>query len=99
MHKEVHPPTSDVDAELKTIPRIPQVQAVQLIGEGTNRKHEGLVTAAGERPSQGSIGKNPVSPADNRADVKRNYCWHISVFHQGLLSASLTYSSMKCQRV
>jgi hypothetical protein len=77
----------------------PDVQAVQLIGKGTIRNHEGLATAAGERPSHGSMHKNPVSPADNRADVKRNYCWHIAGFHQGLSSALLTYSSTNRQHV
>jgi alpha-ketoglutarate-dependent taurine dioxygenase len=60
--------------DLKTIPRVPQVQ---LIGNGTVHNHEGLETAALKHPSHTTFHKTPVSPADEEAGITRFYRWHI----------------------
>ncbi|KAH9958966.1 hypothetical protein BC827DRAFT_1269185 [Russula dissimulans] len=60
--------------DLKTIPRVPQVQ---LIGNGTVYNHEGLEQAALKHPSHRTFHKTVVSPADEAAGVTRFYRWHI----------------------
>ncbi|KAH9983762.1 taurine catabolism dioxygenase [Russula vinacea] len=60
--------------DLKTIPRVPQVQ---LIGNGTVHNHEGLETAALKHPSHTTFHKTPVSAADEAAGITRFYRWHI----------------------
>ncbi|KAI9510760.1 alpha-ketoglutarate dependent xanthine dioxygenase [Russula earlei] len=60
--------------DLKTIPRVPQVQ---LIGNGTVYNHEGLAAAALKHPSHATFHKTVVSPADEAAGVTRFYRWHI----------------------
>ncbi|KAF8492806.1 Clavaminate synthase-like protein [Russula emetica] len=60
--------------DLKTIPRVPQVQ---LIGNGTVHNHEGLESAALKHPSHTTFHKTPVSPEDEAKGVTRFYRWHI----------------------
>jgi hypothetical protein len=60
--------------DLKTIPRVPQVQ---LIGNGTVHNHEGLESAALKHPSHTTFHKTPVSPQDEAKGVTRFYRWHI----------------------
>ncbi|KAG6860341.1 hypothetical protein C0995_012454 [Termitomyces sp. Mi166 len=60
--------------DLKTIPRVPQVQ---LIGNGTVYNHEGIAEAKLKHPSHTTFHKTRVSPADEAQGVTRFYCWHI----------------------
>jgi len=60
--------------DLKTIPRVPQVQ---LIGNGTVYNHEGLAEAKLKHPSHTTFHKTPVSPEDEAKGVTRFYRWHI----------------------
>jgi len=60
--------------DLKTIPRVPQVQ---LIGNGTVYNYEGLESATLRHPSHTTFHKTAVSPADEAAGVTRFYRWHI----------------------
>ncbi|KAI0275383.1 hypothetical protein BC834DRAFT_921393 [Gloeopeniophorella convolvens] len=60
--------------DLKTIPRVPQVQ---LIGNGTVYEHEGLPVAALKHPSHTTFHATTVSPADEAAGATRFYRWHI----------------------
>jgi hypothetical protein len=60
--------------DLKTIPRVPQVQ---LIGNGTVYNHEGLTTAALKHPSHTTFHKTRVSPEEEAKGVTRFYRWHI----------------------
>ncbi|KAI0066673.1 Clavaminate synthase-like protein [Artomyces pyxidatus] len=60
--------------DLKTIPRVPQVQ---LIGNGTVYNHEGLAEARLKHPSHTTFHKTRVSPEDEAAGATRFYRWHI----------------------
>ncbi|KAF8899416.1 taurine catabolism dioxygenase [Infundibulicybe gibba] len=60
--------------DLKTIPRVPQVQ---LIGNGTVYNHEGLAEAKLKHPSHTTFHKTRVSPEDEAKGVTRFYRWHI----------------------
>ncbi|KAF8131576.1 Clavaminate synthase-like protein [Boletus edulis] len=60
--------------DLKTIPRVPQVQ---LIGNGTVTDHEGLATAALKHPSHTTFHKTRVSEEDEAKGYTRFYRWHI----------------------
>ncbi|KAJ7897652.1 Clavaminate synthase-like protein [Mycena olivaceomarginata] len=60
--------------DLKTIPRVPQVQ---LIGNGTVYDHEGLAEAKLKHPSHTTFHKTSVSPEDAAAGATRFYRWHI----------------------
>ncbi|KAJ6548673.1 hypothetical protein B0H19DRAFT_1161586 [Mycena capillaripes] len=60
--------------DLKTIPRVPQVQ---LIGNGTVYDHEGLAEAKLKHPHHKSFHKTVVSPEDEAAGATRFYRWHI----------------------
>ncbi|KAI0297594.1 hypothetical protein B0F90DRAFT_1738410 [Multifurca ochricompacta] len=60
--------------DLKTIPRVPQVQ---LIGNGTVYNHEGLETAPLKHPSHRTFHKTTVSLEDEAIGVTRFYRWHI----------------------
>ncbi|KAJ3823259.1 hypothetical protein F5880DRAFT_1652892 [Lentinula raphanica] len=60
--------------DLKTIPRVPQVQ---LIGNGTVYNHEGLAEAMLKHPSHTTIHKTRVTPEDEAKGITRFYRWHI----------------------
>ncbi|CAK5271265.1 unnamed protein product [Mycena citricolor] len=60
--------------DLKTIPRVPQVQ---LIGNGTVFDHEGLDEAKLKHPHHKTFHKTVVSDEDEAAGVTRFYRWHI----------------------
>ncbi|KAF9235131.1 taurine catabolism dioxygenase [Melanogaster broomeanus] len=60
--------------DLKTIPRVPQVQ---LIGNGTVTDHEGLATAALKHPSHKTFHKTLISDEDEAKGYTRFYRWHI----------------------
>ncbi|KIJ95268.1 hypothetical protein K443DRAFT_683161 [Laccaria amethystina LaAM-08-1] len=60
--------------DLKTIPRVPQVQ---LIGNGTVYNHEGLAEAKLKHPSHTTFHKTRVSPQDEANGITRFYRWHI----------------------
>ncbi|KAF8655374.1 hypothetical protein AX16_003071 [Volvariella volvacea WC 439] len=60
--------------DLKTIPRVPQVQ---LIGNGTVYNHEGLAEAKLKHPNHTTFHKTRVSPEDEEKGVTRFYRWHI----------------------
>ncbi|KAJ7129256.1 hypothetical protein C8R44DRAFT_829847 [Mycena epipterygia] len=60
--------------DLKTIPRVPQVQ---LIGNGTVYEHEGLAEAMLKHPSHTTFHKSRVSPEDEAQGITRFYRWHI----------------------
>ncbi len=60
--------------DLKTIPRVPQVQ---LIGNGIVYDHEGLAEAKLKHPSHKSFHKTRVSDEDEAKGVTRFYRWHI----------------------
>ncbi|KAF8918294.1 taurine catabolism dioxygenase [Mucidula mucida] len=60
--------------DLKTIPRIPQVQ---VIGNGKIFDHEGLVEATLKHPSHKTFHKTTVSPEDEAKGITRFYRWHI----------------------
>ncbi|KAI0807755.1 Clavaminate synthase-like protein [Fomes fomentarius] len=60
--------------DLKTIPRVPQVQ---LIGNGTVYNHEGLAEAALKHPSHTTFHKTKVSDEDAEKGITRFYRWHI----------------------
>jgi alpha-ketoglutarate-dependent taurine dioxygenase len=60
--------------DLKTVPRVPQVQ---LIGNGTVYHHEGLAEARLKHPSHTTFHKTRVSEADEAKGVTRFYRWHI----------------------
>ncbi|KAH9932424.1 Clavaminate synthase-like protein [Amylocystis lapponica] len=60
--------------DLKTIPRVPQVQ---LIGNGTVYNHEGLAEAKLKHPSHTTFHKTRVSPEDEAKGATRFYRWHI----------------------
>ncbi|KAF9069345.1 hypothetical protein BDP27DRAFT_1392392 [Rhodocollybia butyracea] len=60
--------------DLKTIPRVPQVQ---LIGNGTVYNHEGLAEAMLKHPSHTTFHKTRVSPEDEANGITRFYRWHI----------------------
>ncbi|KDQ31466.1 hypothetical protein PLEOSDRAFT_1096284 [Pleurotus ostreatus PC15] len=60
--------------DLKTIPRVPQVQ---LIGNGTVYNHEGLAEAKLKHPSHTTFHKTRVSPEDETKGYTRFYRWHI----------------------
>ncbi|EIN14267.1 Clavaminate synthase-like protein [Punctularia strigosozonata HHB-11173 SS5] len=60
--------------DLKTIPRVPQVQ---LIGNGTVYNHEGLAEAMLKHPTHTTFHKTRVSPEDEEKGITRFYRWHI----------------------
>jgi len=60
--------------DLKTIPRVPQVQ---LIGNGKVYNHEGLDEAQLKHPHHATFHKTPVSQEDEAKGVTRFYRWHI----------------------
>ncbi|KAG6874814.1 hypothetical protein C0993_012056 [Termitomyces sp. T159_Od127] len=60
--------------DLKTIPRVPQVQ---LIGNGTVYNHEGIAKATLKHPSHTTFHKTHVSSEDEARGVTRFYRWHI----------------------
>ncbi|KAK1224432.1 hypothetical protein PQX77_012654 [Marasmius sp. AFHP31] len=60
--------------DLKTIPRVPQVQ---LIGNGTVYNHEGLAEAMLKHPSHTTFHKSRVSDEDEAKGITRFYRWHI----------------------
>jgi xanthine dioxygenase len=60
--------------DLKTIPRVPQVQ---LIGNGIVHDHEGLAIAKLKHPSHTTFHKTRVSPEDETRGITRFYRWHI----------------------
>ncbi|KAJ3766451.1 taurine catabolism dioxygenase [Lentinula raphanica] len=60
--------------DLKTIPRVPQVQ---LIGNGTVYNHEGLAEAMLKHPSHTTFHKTRVTPEDEAKGITRFYRWHI----------------------
>ncbi|KAH8992907.1 Clavaminate synthase-like protein [Lactarius akahatsu] len=60
--------------DLKTIPRVPQVQ---LIGNGTVYNHEGLEVAPLKHPSHRTFHKTTVSLEDEAHGATRFYRWHI----------------------
>ncbi|KAL1741280.1 hypothetical protein HDZ31DRAFT_45769 [Schizophyllum fasciatum] len=60
--------------DLKTIPRVPQVQ---LIGNGTVYNHEGLAEAMLKHPSHTTFHKTRVSLEDEAKGHTRFYRWHI----------------------
>ncbi|KAF7302305.1 Alpha-ketoglutarate-dependent xanthine dioxygenase [Mycena indigotica] len=60
--------------DLKTIPRVPQVQ---LIGNGTVFDHEGLVEAKLKHPHHKTFHKTAVSEEDELRGMTRFYRWHI----------------------
>ncbi|KAJ7437097.1 Clavaminate synthase-like protein [Mycena galericulata] len=60
--------------DLKTIPRVPQVQ---LIGNGTVYEHEGLAEAMLKHPSHTTFHKTRVSLEDEAKGITRFYRWHI----------------------
>lgn len=60
--------------DLKTIPRVPQVQ---LIGNGMVYNHEGLESAALKHPSHTTFHKTRVSPENEALGITRFYRWHI----------------------
>ncbi|KAG5642011.1 hypothetical protein DXG03_003783 [Asterophora parasitica] len=60
--------------DLKTIPRVPQVQ---VIGNGTVYNHEGLAQAKLKHPSHATFHKTQISPKDEANGVTRFYRWHI----------------------
>ncbi|KAG9313892.1 taurine catabolism dioxygenase [Chiua virens] len=60
--------------DLKTIPRVPQVQ---LIGSGTVIDHEGLASAVLKHPHHKTFHKTRVSDEDEDKGYTRYYRWHI----------------------
>jgi hypothetical protein len=60
--------------DLKTIPRVPQVQ---LIGNGTVYNHEGLAEAMLKHPTHTAFHKTRVSEMDEARGITRFYRWHI----------------------
>lgn len=60
--------------DLKTIPRVPQVQ---LIGNGVVHNHEGLAEAKLKHPSHTTFHKTRVTPEDEEKGITRFYRWHI----------------------
>ncbi|KAJ7052296.1 hypothetical protein C8F01DRAFT_1221996 [Mycena amicta] len=60
--------------DLKTIPRVPQVQ---LIGNGTVYDHEGLAEAKLKHPHHRTFHKTTVSDQDEAGGATRFYRWHI----------------------
>ncbi|KIK71524.1 hypothetical protein GYMLUDRAFT_339290 [Collybiopsis luxurians FD-317 M1] len=60
--------------DLKTIPRVPQVQ---LIGNGTVYNHEGLAEAMLKHPSHTTFHKTRVSEEEEAKGITRFYRWHI----------------------
>lgn len=60
--------------DLKTIPRVPQVQ---LIGNGVVYDHEGLAEAKLKHPSHPTFHKTRISPEDEKKGYTRFYRWHI----------------------
>ncbi len=60
--------------DLKTIPRVPQVQ---LIGNGTVYDHEGLAEAKLKHPSHTTFHKTRVSAEEEEKGFTRFYRWHI----------------------
>ncbi|KZV93724.1 Clavaminate synthase-like protein, partial [Exidia glandulosa HHB12029] len=66
--------TSILHPDLKTIPRVPQVQ---LIGNGMVYNHEGLAEAKLKHPHHKTFHKTVVSPEDEAKGVTRFYRWHI----------------------
>jgi hypothetical protein len=73
-HKTETSVKSILHPDLKTIPRVPQVQ---LIGNGTVHDHEGIPTAVLKHPSHTTFHKTRVSPEDEARGVTRFYRWHI----------------------
>lgn len=60
--------------DLKTIPRVPQVQ---LIGNGTVYNHEGLAEAKLKHPHHKTFHANAISDEDEEKGYTRFYRWHI----------------------
>ncbi|KAL4247397.1 TfdA dioxygenase [Abortiporus biennis] len=60
--------------DLKTIPRVPQVQ---LIGNGTVYNHEGLAEAKLKHPHHKTFHKTAISDEDEEKGATRFYRWHI----------------------
>ncbi|KAF9651921.1 Clavaminate synthase-like protein [Thelephora ganbajun] len=60
--------------DLKTIPRVPQVQ---LIGNGTVYNYEGLAEAKLKHPQHPGFHKTEISPEDAAKGHTRFYRWHI----------------------
>ncbi|KAI4521733.1 Clavaminate synthase-like protein [Schizophyllum commune Loenen D] len=73
--------------DLKTIPRVPQVQ---LIGNGTVYNHEGLAEAMLKHPSHTTFHKTRVSPEDEAKGHTRFYRWHIDAALYDLSSPKVT---------
>ncbi|KAJ6511773.1 Clavaminate synthase-like protein [Mycena vulgaris] len=60
--------------DLKTIPRVPQVQ---LIGNGTVYDHEGLAEAKLKHPTHRTFHKTVINAEDEAKGFTRFYRWHI----------------------
>ncbi|KAK0465861.1 uncharacterized protein EV420DRAFT_798336 [Desarmillaria tabescens] len=60
--------------DLKTIPRVPQVQ---LLGNGTIYNHEDISQATLKHPSHTTFHKTRVSPEDETKGATRFFRWHI----------------------
>jgi alpha-ketoglutarate-dependent taurine dioxygenase len=60
--------------DLVSIPEVPQVQ---LLGNGRVRDHEGLSEVELRHPSQRAFHRDPLSEAQEAADLTRFYRWHI----------------------
>ncbi|KIY50424.1 Clavaminate synthase-like protein [Fistulina hepatica ATCC 64428] len=73
--------------DLKTIPRVPQVQ---LIGNGVVYNHEGLAEAKLKHPSHHTFHKTQVSNEDEAKGVTRFYRWHIDAALYGLSPPRVT---------
>ncbi|EIW87213.1 Clavaminate synthase-like protein [Coniophora puteana RWD-64-598 SS2] len=73
-HKTGSTKKSILHPDLKTIPRVPQVQ---LIGNGLVTNYEGLESAQLKHPSHHTFHKTQVSPEDEANGVTRFYRWHI----------------------
>jgi xanthine dioxygenase len=73
--------------DLKTIPRVPQVQ---LIGNGTVYDHEGLAEAKLKHPSHTTFHKTRVSLKDEAHGATRFYRWHIDAALYGLSPPRVT---------
>jgi len=77
--------------DLKTIPRVPQVQ---LIGNGTVYNHEGLAEAKLKHPSHTTFHKTRVSQEDEAKGNTRFYRWHIdaALYHLSPPRVTTLYS-------
>ncbi|KAI6120890.1 Clavaminate synthase-like protein [Pisolithus croceorrhizus] len=78
--------------DLKTIPRVPQVQ---LIGNGMVYDHEGLESAALKHPSHTTFHKTRVSEEDERKGYTRFYRWHIDAALYDYNPPRVTYTIVR----